>query len=325
MAKVTPPEDQYPELWHYTTKAGLRGILESQTLWATDFRVLNDTSEVRHLKDRLITLAHPGIQALFDRKCKCDPSFRKKVEDNGGSVVLAQHDARLLVEALYNVTFPSDSHGPYVTSFCSHEEADDWTKSHGLLSQWRAYGSGGYAIVFDTMGLKECLDQESENFHYWNLHFSDVVYDDEDERFKLEFRNLLDSMPEAFEEILTSTEDFESIKTNELFKPFVMSTSRFKHRAFKEENEVRIVAFPLYESDIPSSEEKSKKIFKTVHTRQGNVTYIELFDYRRIRLPIRRIVVGPHSEQKDLEQLGRKLVQGQDIPVHCSETPYISR
>jgi len=36
----------YPELHHYTSFAGISGILESQTIWATQFSHLNDSSEV---------------------------------------------------------------------------------------------------------------------------------------------------------------------------------------------------------------------------------------------------------------------------------------
>jgi hypothetical protein len=35
-------------LWHYTTGAGLRGILEKNLLWATDVRYMNDESELNY-------------------------------------------------------------------------------------------------------------------------------------------------------------------------------------------------------------------------------------------------------------------------------------
>lgn len=34
------------DVWHYTTAAGLSGILRSQTLWATETAFLNDASEI---------------------------------------------------------------------------------------------------------------------------------------------------------------------------------------------------------------------------------------------------------------------------------------
>ncbi len=36
-------------IYHYTTEEGLRGILESQCLWATHFQYLNDTEEIQHI------------------------------------------------------------------------------------------------------------------------------------------------------------------------------------------------------------------------------------------------------------------------------------
>ncbi len=41
--------DEY-DLWHYTTAEGLKGILSSQTLWVTDYRYLNDSSEFIYSK-----------------------------------------------------------------------------------------------------------------------------------------------------------------------------------------------------------------------------------------------------------------------------------
>ncbi len=35
-------------LYHYTNAVGLKGILESQTIWFTDYRDLNDPSELVH-------------------------------------------------------------------------------------------------------------------------------------------------------------------------------------------------------------------------------------------------------------------------------------
>jgi hypothetical protein len=41
----------HPELHHYTTFAGLKGIVESNTLWATHFLDLNDSREVFLLEE----------------------------------------------------------------------------------------------------------------------------------------------------------------------------------------------------------------------------------------------------------------------------------
>ena len=59
----------YPELHHYTSYAGLSGILESQTIWATHFFHLNDSSEVSLLRDPLtVAVKRRFVRALIDRQ-----------------------------------------------------------------------------------------------------------------------------------------------------------------------------------------------------------------------------------------------------------------
>ena len=40
------PKPLADELYHYTGIHGLKGIIESQTLWATHYKYLNDAEEV---------------------------------------------------------------------------------------------------------------------------------------------------------------------------------------------------------------------------------------------------------------------------------------
>src|SRR6266540_1307643 len=48
----------YPaEVFHYTTVDGLRGIVESGKLWATEVGYLNDASEYVHANDILASVA----------------------------------------------------------------------------------------------------------------------------------------------------------------------------------------------------------------------------------------------------------------------------
>ena len=52
-------------VYHYTDAAGLQGILDSGVLWATDYRYLNDSSELRYIFDLAVqsaeTACGPGI------------------------------------------------------------------------------------------------------------------------------------------------------------------------------------------------------------------------------------------------------------------------
>ncbi len=50
-------------LYHYTTVTGLKGIIESESVWFTDFRHMNDPSEIKHgieLCRDVIRLRKPG-------------------------------------------------------------------------------------------------------------------------------------------------------------------------------------------------------------------------------------------------------------------------
>ena len=56
MASATPAADfasGHPELHHYTNFDGLSGIYTSRTLWAVNYRHLNDTREIAVLEGPL--------------------------------------------------------------------------------------------------------------------------------------------------------------------------------------------------------------------------------------------------------------------------------
>ncbi len=61
--------EKHPELHHYTSIAGLEGILASRTLWATHFQELNDSSEVIHLQKPLTSaitqFAIPSVRQIL--------------------------------------------------------------------------------------------------------------------------------------------------------------------------------------------------------------------------------------------------------------------
>ena len=54
---------------------------------------------------------------------------------------------------------------------------------------------------------------------------------------------------------------------------------------------------------------------------------IELFDGEAVpRLPIERIIIGPHKDQQQrYNEIGKKLKNRPDIKIDCSKTPYIGR
>lgn len=116
-------------IFHYTTIAGLIGIITNRELWASDCQFLSDGTELSYARD--IFFAEVA-------KLKLSP-----LDEGGG----------------YRVAGPSlDEFRVFIACFC--EDGD-------LLSQWRGYGADqGYAIGFDTARLQSLNLGELINVQY---------------------------------------------------------------------------------------------------------------------------------------------------------------
>ncbi|EOQ98272.1 PF11185 family protein [Leptospira wolbachii serovar Codice str. CDC] len=118
--EIIIPQVNPKEIYHYTDINGVKGILESRRIWASDVRYLNDPSETTYFHNLI----------------------KEKIENSKLTGIL---------EELLNTTrkFIEQHHSEaprFVTSFCIEKD---------LLSQWRYYSkeSIGYMIAFDTMSL----------------------------------------------------------------------------------------------------------------------------------------------------------------------------
>ncbi|BDT65949.1 hypothetical protein os1_01000 [Comamonadaceae bacterium OS-1] len=308
--------DEYPELVHYTSASGLTGILNSQAIWATHASFLNDTEE---------------IKLFFNRRLSriIEDEFRKTGRSNDEELI--QGAAAQFTESIRKVTLAFNQ--PYVFSMCAPKDA--WTSRNGLLSQWRGYGKdGAYAIIFDSKMLKELIDQEVAAFHYQHMQWGDVHYYDE---------SLGTDRHEVAPEILTAETElragisaFKHNPTSDVMESTytaITSLSCFhKHRGFEEEKEIRIIAIPAHQSikNINASESRPAKDSKTFIRDGCPVPYIELFSNlsgitTKGRLPIKRIIVGPHRNKLQRKEAVEIILDGLGIEaeVDVSETPYI--
>jgi hypothetical protein len=121
-------------LYHYTTAAGLMGILNSHRLWATNARFLNDPTEIRYalkvVSDTMRENEQPYKEALKAEPTLTVPDIAAAL--SGRKIPRIESWAKDLLEVF------DHQREVYVTSFC--EQGD-------LLSQWRGYAAGGgYAI-----------------------------------------------------------------------------------------------------------------------------------------------------------------------------------
>jgi len=204
------PQDEPPlELCHYTTPDGLMGIVQTNRLWATNIRYLNDFTEFRY--------THNLLREITDM-------ILKKVSP------LQQTFLRRVIEELnyYDAIFDA-----YV--FCLSEIGDQ-------LSQWREYASRGigYSIGFKGTNLKR-------SFHRVGMKLVRVIYDKSEqmrlvERIIIDTCNFLVDIGNRYPE---RTDDNIIDCCDILMMALTPYTVQFKHQAFSEEREWRIVYIPF--------------------------------------------------------------------------------
>lgn len=124
-------------LYHYTTAAGLQGIISSKSLWTTDYRFLNDTSEFRY-----------GWKLMVSAIDRREVDIKERSSFAWDTIALFLRDM--------------DKATAFVGSLTPHGD---------LLSQWRGYNRGqGFAIGFDEAWLEH-------NATLQNFDISPVIYD----------------------------------------------------------------------------------------------------------------------------------------------------
>lgn len=152
-------------LFHYTTANGLIGIFNTEEIWSTAYYCANDESELA---------AGQGV---------LEPLFRAKTHE-----LIQANDHRVqtfygrgIDIRQYADAFEGQVSGmalsllcTYITCFCKATSKEDFL--HGLLSQWRGYGSdGGYALQFSRLKLLAAIDRANKAGEL-NYELQDVDY-----------------------------------------------------------------------------------------------------------------------------------------------------
>lgn len=324
-----PVHAEHPELMHYTTVDGLKGIVASKTLWATHAGYLNDSEEVIGFLDNRLPMI---LESVLEKHVTESEELIAQVK------VASRQRCDLLDQLLkmFRVGFKKaqeEAQDHYVTSFCT--ASDGWVSQNGLLSQWRGYGQdGGYAIVFDTKRLDSLLRNDAGHYHdsEETLVFGGVQYDEGieglsfvcDEQILRHVRRVGDSFAACLRQE-KSWEDYEA------FDSIAVLSTLWKHRGFKEEREVRIVAgepSPKIQRELAS---EVTTPFRRIYAFPRNgivVPCIHLFEGQKLEtLPIRRIIVGPHLDKVQRKKAVEVLLQnhGIDAEVTVSATPFRGR
>ena len=330
----------HPELFHYTTFDGLRGILEARALWATHYSHLNDSTEINFVQTAVTSLVAERLLPVIKRAQRNKLTIRRNVQKLGGLQSAARILAKEVLSVIHRAVFTQVARpiiaDPYISSFCSHSNDESYERSQGLLSQWRGYGgAGGYCIVFDTSRLIDLLSTESES-HFWSyMNLDAVVYSNDVKKLEMYTDQIATGCEDCADTILNggSPKNFD-----DLLLPYLQAATHIKHRGFIEEREVRIVVAPIIPEQIAAfvesirlsfeitKAERPNASFKEIHSTSTtmNRRYVALFEGLGKDLPIKRIIVGPSLKQRENHLRAARLVKDR-IELSCSETPFIGQ
>lgn len=327
----TPVSQQYPELMHYTTLAGLRGILSSGCLWATDATYLNDSSEISHFFDeRLRELIVEDARQYAIELARVPKHLAKMVSDGGIDKIVG-----LEVDAWYStlrrVTLAMNR--PFLISLSG--PSDERIQHSGLLSQWRGYGvDGGYAIVFDSQKLEAMLMAEATASQYTHVQIGDVYYHGIDPKIQPATPDIAEYEEIVHQGVRRMMRGGTAAETDRFYEAITALSCLYKHWGFWEEREVRVVVVPASQEVAAAGQPNAPqpKEVRFFNRGEKKIPYIELFSTRNLAgptasLPIKRVIVGPHKDREAHAALVRQelLSAGYSAAVTQSKIPYIGR
>jgi hypothetical protein len=282
-------------LYHYTDGRGLKGIIESQTIWFTDYRHLNDPSELIH-----------GIEMAHD-------VMRLAASGADGRV-------RLFLECLADMFSEKNFSATlefFIASFS--RERDD-------LGQWRAYADNGrgYAIGFAPRVFR-VVDKPDRKPHE-NVFVGPVLYDivevttrhhlaiDEAAAIFLDTVNANAALVQDKAIGIPFMQDFVRAIIS---SPLIWNCLTSKHPAYAHEREVRLIILGLRDRLMP---------YITTRLRGS-----EIVPYIVHQTPIREphniveIIVGPAAPpdaERSLHTMLNSLGVNPNVSVSRSDIPY---
>jgi hypothetical protein len=305
---------KHPELFHYTKPAAFESIANSNALWASHYADMADQKEVLLLRDQLPAAVAPRFEEIV---APLNRHSRRLFKASGGGKGVAKK----LVESLYDATFLSKTGftalDAFLVSFSTHADDGEFEREHGLLSQWEGYaGPDGFCLVFDTSVMAQHLGQEMDSQYWVRLTLDPVRYADA-------------PIEELFPELVNAEADtlrqfLSGVRYPEAAVPeFLAGATLLKSATFRREREVRIVAIPGSRRLRDRAAKEHPNEFKVmplpdVRTRPGTTRrYIPIFEDLGLKLPIKRVIVGPSRRQEENAAFARSLVG--DVSVFCSQ------
>lgn len=263
------PDDQQepPPLYHYTNAAGLIGIIESRSLWASAIGHSNDLKEIGCAYE----IATPIISELWGHS-----EFQTSNEKN----VLR-----------FLQTFFESPERPmrdgYAVSFCVRGD---------LLSQWRAYGDqGGFSVEFDPLTQSDPLQGivRFKSNAGQKIILRQIDYDPNAQRTT--FRTRLEQVLRFVRRLTRSQENAEITGlVNFLFTWWLVEwVYSVKDAAFEEEQEWRLICLPNITWEEGAFVYTHYDFVKS-RVRNGEIVPYVVLEPTQPLLPIKSVTCGPH-------------------------------
>lgn len=261
-------------------------ITDSDDILLFDCRLSNDKAEIQQ-----------GLNIIRD---SLNPKESSLIRDR-------EYDKAQAINALRKHIF-QPRFDAFVACFSGYPNESTEPNVQDQLGQWRGYGADGRGV---------CISFEKTLF-YKNtqpmLLVSPVSYDTEVQK------KIVMLAIEYWEHLIShKTEEFSAEKTAELLSTFI---PLFKHPAFSEENEWRIVFTPS------QCEYNNIKFFEKNGVK---IPYFKLKDiaavFKGVPLPINEVMIGPSVDQDSLyESVWHWMKQSRpECKISKSAIPYRGR
>jgi Protein of unknown function (DUF2971) len=283
-------------LYHYTSNAGLTGILSRQKFWFTDYRHLNDPKELLHGMDLAHAIIAKGIAPM----------------DRAGLFYAMLGD--LFSPANFEKVF-----GFFIASFSRNR--DD-------LAQWHFYADDGRGFAIGIAPHLFGIENKVGRKPTQNIFASPVFY--QDAATKRRHSRAISKAVEGF--LFAANYAHKHLRDKRVGIPFLRRLAQAviaspliwncltcKHSGWKHENEVRLIIL---------GERKKLKKYLLTRTRTGKpIPYVEGCMPLLKKGSIVEIVVGPAAPM-NAEQDVRKLLDSLGVtfavPIRRSKIPYRS-
>jgi hypothetical protein len=270
-------------IYHYTNAEGLKGIIESNSFYATQYNFLSDPTEITYV----INIIKNEIEKIV----------KPNMDNNIFQELNKLFDFKLYFDDLLSV-FINDI---YLVCFSAGGDQ---------LSQWRGYGANGegYAIGIKTEYLKKNIPVTRGISLNPEFSLLEISYNEN------ELHALIEKYSIKFIEILEKTNDEKILteKYNILLEMLDELVFLYKNPSFKEENEWRFV----HHTEVKKDNTTDNILFRCINKINKPFAKIDIKPDS-----IKEIIIGPKlNEKKSMLVLEQLLIKNNYSNVKISKS-----